>query len=295
MLAILFSAYSKQDIFYMITPALDLAKKEIAIHCENWGQEDKDAYLDSIRLAFTSTTPENITQRKIKRFIQSFPDYIVNHPKKIDNREQVRYLCKRTKWHIELFLSNPLMQPEECQVLQTQVEMLAQAMQQEIFKSRGNLPREGKKKAIDMFSKAVMQVARNVLLPSFKRVLTKEEFDLVRKQALQGIKKDFAQIDLPALLDEQQLLELQMSAFSRIAFHINLTTKPEAPSNLLQAEKQYMAAMELEQNLQAGQKNIEDIFEPSLECMEYMEFVAKEFLFIYWIIAPHFCQGLFIY
>jgi len=90
MLAILFSAYSKQDIFYMITPALDLAKKEIAIHCENWGQEDKDAYLDSIRLAFTSTTPENITQRKIKRFIQSFPDYIVNHPKKIDNREQVR-------------------------------------------------------------------------------------------------------------------------------------------------------------------------------------------------------------
>ncbi len=81
----------------MITPALKLAKKEIAIHCKNWGQEDKNAYLDVIRLAFTSTAPENITRRKIKRFIQSFPDYIGNHPKEINNREQIHYLCERTK------------------------------------------------------------------------------------------------------------------------------------------------------------------------------------------------------
>lgn len=251
---------------------LKVLRSQMAEHRPLWTAQQRLTLIETVRLAFEENAQIDMAVR-VRALTRFFPSYLVEFPEQIADAE-LNFLCHRTKWHIERFLSTPLPTPEGLSELRSQVESVLLIIRDEDLDTTIVIRQELKEKAAHILLETVAKVAQNPLVPALKRSLTVQEFAAAKADVLKGFSG--SKTSPPATLNEDELLQWYLNKISVVIEVFDAITKPDAPQALLEMEQEYLRLAGVREQLKQGQGYFQSILAPSMEHIEFMEILLRE-------------------
>ena len=252
---------------------LKVLRLQATEHRPLWTRQQRLALIETVRLAFEETTPSDMLAR-VQALIRFFPSYLMELPGQIITEGELDFLCNRTKWHIERFLSTPLPTPEGLSELRSQVESILSIIQDEDLDSTIVIRQVLKEKARHILLETVTKVAQNPLVPVLKRSLTVQELTTAKADILKWF--NATKTSPPATLNEDELSQWYLNRISVVIQVIDAKTKPDAPQALIEMEQEYLRLAGVREQFKEGHGYFQSILAPSMEHIEFMEILLRE-------------------
>jgi hypothetical protein len=164
----------------LINNALLIAEKSINDPCAVWSSAWKHEYLDTLKTAMSKEPNEFDYDKKIKIFIDTFPEYIENYKK--SKFTQVEFdMCKaEVQWYCETLLADELPSATEKELLKSQIQTICDYASEHL---KGQFPfltetyiQEGKKAAILELNHQL----ENSLIPFFRRPFSQDQIKVIQ-------------------------------------------------------------------------------------------------------------------
>ena len=254
---------------------------QMAEHRPLWTEPQRSKLINAVQSAFEGKAVDNMETR-VQTLIRFFPSYLLELPGQIVD-DELEFLCRRTQWHIERFLSNPLPRSEDVSNLRSQVKSLILIIQDQEGDRTVAIPPTLKEKATRIVLATVTKVAQNPLLPALKRPLTVSELATVKTDILKGLRE--TQVSTPITTDETDLLQWYLNRISVVIQVVDAITRTDAPQSLVEMEREYLRTVRtrkrLEEQFEAGRRTFLSMLSPSVETIEFMEFFFRESLALY--------------
>ena len=251
---------------------LNVLHAQVAEHRPFWTEQQRSTLIDTIRLAFEEGTPDNMEAR-VQMLTRFFPSYLTGLPWQITDDES-EFLCQRTKWHIERFLSNPLLDSEDLSNLRSQIESLISAIQDEDMTVV--VPQELKGKAKHIILETVTKVAQNPLVPILKRSLTVQELATAKATILERLHD--AKTPTITSLTEDELLQWYLSKISVVIQVVSTITMPASSQSLVEKEQEYLRSVRVREQFETGHGYFLSMLASPVESIGFMEFFFRESL-----------------
>ena len=249
---------------------LTVLRSRMAEHRPFWTEQQRTTLINTVRSALEEGTPDNV-EAKVQLLTRFFPSYLMELPGQMTD-DEFEFLCQRTRWHIERFLSNPLPDSEDLSNLRSQVESLISAIQDEDMTVV--VPQELKGKAKHILLETVARVAQNPLVPILKRSLTVQELAAAKAAILEQLHGEKA----PTItsLTEEELLQWYLSRIAVVIQVVSTITMPASPQSLVEKEQEYLRSVRVREQFEIGRGYFLSMLAFPVESIGFMEFFFRE-------------------
>ena len=264
--------FSIAEIDTDLQSPLNVLRSQVAEHRPFWTEQQRTTLIDTVRSALEEGTPDNM-DAKVQMLTRFFPSYLMELPGQITD-DEFEFLCQRTKWRLERFLSNPLPDSEDLSNLRSQVESLISAVQDEDMTVV--VPEELRGKAKHILLETVAGVSQNPLVPILKRSLTAQELATAKEAILEQLHGGKA----PTItsLTEQELLQWYLSRISVVIQVVSTITMPASPQSLVEKEQEYLRSVRVREQFETGHGYFLSMLASPVESIGFMEFFFRESL-----------------
>ena len=256
-------------------------RAQMAEHRPRWTEPQRPKLINAVQSAFEGRVIDNMETR-VQTLIRFFPNYLLELPGQIVD-DDLEFLCRRTQWHIERFLSNPLPSPEDVSNLHSQVKSLIALIQDEQVNKTVAISSALKEKATRILLETVTKVAQNPLLPALKRPLTISELATAKADILKWLSETKGSTLITT--DADELLQWHLNRIAVVIQVVNAMTRADAPQSLVEMEREYLRSVRtrkrLQERFEAGHRTFLSTLSPLVEMIEFMESFFRESLALY--------------
>jgi hypothetical protein len=256
-------------------------RSQMAEHRPFWTEPQRSKLINAVQSAFEGKAVDNMETR-VQTLAHFFPSYLLELPGQIVD-DELEFLCRRTQWHIERFLSNPLPRPKDVSNLRSQVKSLILIIQDQEGDTTLVIPPALKEKATRILLETVTKVAQNPLLPALKRPLTISELATAKADILKWLRETKGLTHITA--DEDELLQWHLNRIAVVIQIVDAITRADAPQSLVEMEQKYLRSVRtrkrLEERFEAGHRTFLSMLSPSVETIAFMEFFFRESFALY--------------